>query len=107
MTALEKDREWPWKNHEDDILMHPSLNNLAMAGHIQHDLPLLIAVVEQWDLDTNYFHLPLGEIIVTLLDIYRIWGIPIWVQLVHQVDIEDNNDRQQYSVWLIGEEDHD
>lgn len=62
---------------QDDILMQSSLNYLAMDGHVQHDLPLLMTLVDQWDQDTNSFHLSSGEMMVTLLDMYRIWGISI------------------------------
>jgi len=75
--ALEKARECPRTNYEDDILMRSNLNDLAMAGHIQYDLPLLIALAEMWDHDNNTFHLPSGEMKITLLDAYKIWGIPI------------------------------
>lgn len=46
MYALDKAREWPWMNYNDDILIHLDLNDLAIASHIQHDLPLLMILVE-------------------------------------------------------------
>lgn len=75
--VLEKDKEWPMMNHEDDILMQSGLNDLTIVGHVQHDLQLITSLEEHWDQDTNTFHLPPGEMKVTLLDVYRIWGIPI------------------------------
>lgn len=34
MATLEKAREWPKMNHEDDILMHSRLNDLAISSNI-------------------------------------------------------------------------
>jgi len=82
MDSLEKAREWPKINHEDDILMRSRLNDIVMVGHVQHDLPLLTSLVEHWDEDTNTFHLPPGEMTITLLDVYCIWGVPICGWLV-------------------------
>jgi len=89
--ALEKVMTLSRIGYEDDILMCLGLNELAMVGHVHHDLPLLMALVERCNLDMNNFHLPPSEMTATLLDIYKIWGIPNWGQLVHQVEIVDNN----------------
>jgi len=67
--ALEKAQEWQEMNHEDDILMWDGLKNLFIFRHIQNDIPLLTMLIEIWDQDTNSFHLPLGEMMITLLDV--------------------------------------
>lgn len=55
----------------------------------------------------NLFHLPISEMSVTLLDVYNILGIPIQGHLMHQAEVSNNNERQQLSPWLMGEQDHD
>ena len=77
IATLEKDKTWPRKNHHDDILSQSGIMDLVIVGHVQHDLPLLIALDELWDLYCNTFHLPPGDMKVMLLDVYWIWGIPI------------------------------
>ncbi|PKA67056.1 Serine/threonine-protein phosphatase 7 long form like [Apostasia shenzhenica] len=42
---------------------------------INHNL--IIALVEPWSLETNTFHLPVGEIVITLPNIVVILGIRI------------------------------
>ena len=106
-TTLEKAWTWPRTNHSNDIFSRCELANLAIIGHIQQDLPLLIALVEHWDPDCNTFHLPPGEMTITLLDIYYIWGIPIRGRLVHYMEVFDNNTKEKLALWLIGKVDHD
>lgn len=54
--------------HINDILDKCDLIYLAIRGHIQHDLPLLIALTECWDQDYCIFHLSIGEMIMILLN---------------------------------------
>lgn len=71
-VALEKACGWQRKNHEDGILMHFILNDLSNCGHIQQELCLLIGLEKILDQDTHSFHLPLGEMSVTLLAVNKI-----------------------------------
>lgn len=38
---------------------------------------LISALVEHWQPETNSFHLPVGEMTVTLQDVSFLWGLPI------------------------------
>lgn len=94
IAALKKAKTWLKTNHYHDILTWCRLVDLAIARHIQNNMPLLIALTENWDLNCNTFHLPLGEMTFSLLDSFRIWGIPIKGRLVHQMEVLDNNMRE-------------
>lgn len=41
-----------------------------------HDRGLVMAFIEKWRLDTDTFHLPFGEVIITLEDVHHILGLP-------------------------------
>ncbi|XP_050223492.1 protein MAIN-LIKE 1-like [Mercurialis annua] len=47
----------------------------TMFDHL--DIPLLSAFVERWQPDTSSFHLPFGEMTITLHDVWFILGIPV------------------------------
>lgn len=68
--ALEKAWTWPRTTHNYDIVDRYGLAYLAITRYIQHDLPLLIVLVDHWDQDYCTFHLPTSEILVSLLDMY-------------------------------------
>ncbi|CAN1221130.1 Protein MAIN-LIKE 1 [Linum grandiflorum] len=46
-----------------------------MSPH--YDIALLAAFVERWQPDTNTFHMPFGEMTITLHDVFHILRIPI------------------------------
>lgn len=58
--------------HLDDILERSELKEMAYAWIIHLDTPLLMTLVERWDQDCYSFHLPTGEMNITLLDVYQI-----------------------------------
>ena len=73
-----------------DILKHhpipePVMNYIRTAefeGVINYgmkslDHALITALVERWRPETHTFHLPIGEVIVTLQDVHVIWGLRI------------------------------
>ncbi|KAH9294408.1 hypothetical protein KI387_040387, partial [Taxus chinensis] len=39
---------------------------------IERDHSLMVALIKRWDPATNVFHLPIGEMTITLEDVYRI-----------------------------------
>jgi Plant mobile domain len=53
------------------------LYQLAQIKHTKTDHRLVTALVERWRPETNTFHLPVGEITVTLQDVSCLWGLPI------------------------------
>jgi Plant mobile domain len=50
---------------------------------------LISAIIERWRRETHTFHLPVGEMTVTLEDVSCLWGLPINEYLV--VGFADNN----------------
>lgn len=46
---------------------------------------MLTALMERWDPNSNTFHLPTGEMMVTLEDVYWITRLPIRGKLVNMV----------------------
>jgi hypothetical protein len=58
---------------------------LANTGFSFLNRTLLAAFVDWWHEETNSFHIPGGEIIVTLDDVYYVLHIPIkGIRLDHQ-----------------------
>ena len=53
------------------------LEHLHMVLSIKLDHALITAFVERWRLETHSFHLPHGEMTITLQDVEVIMGMPI------------------------------
>lgn len=49
---------------------------------INNDKYLISALVESWRPKTNTFHLPVGEMTITLQDVSCLWGLPIHGRLI-------------------------
>ncbi|KAF7070405.1 hypothetical protein CFC21_075929 [Triticum aestivum] len=65
-----------------DPLCSSTLENLgfyqiAMMKKINVDKYLISALVKRWRPETNSFHLPVGEMTVTLQDVSCLWGLSI------------------------------
>ncbi|CAI0392538.1 unnamed protein product [Linum tenue] len=77
---------------------------------IQHlDGPLLVAFGERWQPDTNTFHMPFGEMTITLHDVAVLLGIPVGedmvvgnesvkAQLCEMLRVEQLNERSKPSL---------
>jgi Plant mobile domain len=59
------------------ILERFGLDRLASINTIQIDRDLISAIIERWRRETHTFHLPVGEMTVTLEDVSCLWGLPI------------------------------
>ena len=46
-------------------------------GHIMIDWPLITCLVERWQPETHTFHVPIGEMMITLQDVAVILGLRI------------------------------
>ncbi|CAL1413774.1 unnamed protein product [Linum trigynum] len=64
----------------------PRVENLVRASNLYHlsscmmhsvDYPLLEAFIERWQPDTNTFHMPFGEMTITLHDVSFLLQIPV------------------------------
>lgn len=78
-------------HHRVGIPYHPlcrsALQNIgfyqiAKMRSIKIDKYLISALVERWRPETNSFHLPIGEMTITLQDISCLWGLPISGKLI-------------------------
>lgn len=58
------------------------LRHILYVPEFRANMGLLTALVDRWHSETCIFHLPMGEMIVTLEDVYRILRIPIDGELV-------------------------
>ena len=61
--------------------------------------------MERWDPNSNTFHLPIGEMKVTLEDIYQIIRLPIRGKLVNMVPVSSMEQAERWVVWLTGSDD--
>ncbi|KAJ3680215.1 hypothetical protein LUZ60_016493 [Juncus effusus] len=61
----------------EDYIVNAGFYGLYKIGHICADSYLITALVERWRPETHTFHLPVGEMMVTLQDVAIILGLPI------------------------------
>ena len=59
------------------ILQRFKLEHVGRLGSIRIDRDLIFAAVERWRRETHSFHMPIGEISITLEDVSGLWGLPI------------------------------
>jgi Plant mobile domain len=67
----------PYNVQMDSYLHRLGLYQIMIMGDCQLDKSLLIALVKRWRLEMSIFHLPVGELTVTLEDVCCLWGLPI------------------------------
>ncbi|RVX08332.1 Serine/threonine-protein phosphatase 7 long form-like [Vitis vinifera] len=58
-------------------VMQSGFYGVYRVGHISLDWPLITSLVERWRPETHTFHLPIGEMTVTLQDVAMILGLRI------------------------------
>lgn len=63
---------------------------------------MLMALMERWDPDTCTFHLPIGEMMVTLEDLYRILCLPIRGATMTYATDRSVEDYQREQIYCIG-----
>ena len=69
-----------WDERYSSYLARAGLLDLArlvVGGLPQMDAPLLTAMVDRWRPETHTFHLPCGEMTVTMEDVAMILGLPL------------------------------
>ena len=76
MQALSRWRG-PTSEESTALLQQSDLYHLRDCMFSRHNVPLLCAFVERWQPDTNTFHMPFGEMTITLHDIFYILRIPV------------------------------
>ncbi|XP_055959580.1 uncharacterized protein LOC126655605 [Mercurialis annua] len=77
--ALKKLRQWyETASEEVKVLIDGTeISHLPFIMFDHLDIPLLSAFVERWQPDTNSFHMPFGEMTITLHDVWHILRIPV------------------------------
>ncbi|KAH9300172.1 hypothetical protein KI387_011755, partial [Taxus chinensis] len=70
------------------VMWEVALGGVQRYRAVDRDHSLMVSLIERWDPATNAFHLPTGEMTVTLKDVYRILRLPIKGEEVFQVDAE-------------------
>ncbi|KAH0765530.1 hypothetical protein KY285_001401 [Solanum tuberosum] len=53
----------------EESLRRSGLYDVVCVGRMQYDRALVTTMVERWRLETHYFHLPFGEVMITLQDV--------------------------------------
>ena len=87
--------EWPWWTREDDcrkfgqLITAFGLRPLIFDTYRSANKILVSAFVERWHGETNTFHLPMGEMTITLDDVFCITGILITGSLVRSDAVDD------------------
>ena len=64
-------------NRVVDIIKALGLEGLLRQPSRELDHGLITALVERWRLETHTFHMPHGEITITLQDVEVILGLPV------------------------------
>lgn len=67
----------PYDDRIEKYLLRMGLYQIGTLGSCKVDRSLISALVERWRPETNTFHMPFGEITITLEDVACLWGLPI------------------------------
>ena len=70
-------------------LQRLGLWHVSQLSDVVADVALISALVERWRPETHTFHLPIGEITVSLQDVSCLWGLPITGEAVTGVEYGD------------------
>ncbi|KAH0716939.1 hypothetical protein KY290_013506 [Solanum tuberosum] len=71
----------------EEILRRSRLYDVVCVGRMQYDHALVTTMVEHWRPETNCFHLPFGEVTITLQDVQVLFGLHIDGDDVYMQDI--------------------
>ncbi|XP_015160636.1 serine/threonine-protein phosphatase 7 long form homolog [Solanum tuberosum] len=58
----------------EEILRRSGLYDVVCVGRKQYDRAIVTAMVERWRPETHCFHLPFGEVTITLQDVQVLFG---------------------------------
>ncbi|XP_049358382.1 serine/threonine-protein phosphatase 7 long form homolog [Solanum verrucosum] len=70
----------------EEILRRSGLYDVVCVGRMQYDRALVTAMVERWRPETHCFHLPFGEVTITLQDVQVLFGLRIDGDVVYMQD---------------------
>ena len=69
-----------WVHDNSDVLAllrNTGLHHLCWTMYEFLDMSLICAFIERWQPDTNSFHMPFGEMTITLHDVWYLLKIPV------------------------------
>jgi Plant mobile domain len=67
----------PYHVRCSSILKKLGLYQLALITHTKNVPRLMTTLIERWRPETHTFHLPVGDVTVTMQDVSCMWGLPI------------------------------
>ena len=70
-------RMWRMDTHIRLYVIHEGFYGVYRLGHIMINWPLITCLVERWRSKTHTFHVPVGEMTITLQDVAIILGLRI------------------------------
>ena len=79
--------EWEMDSRLRPYIIRSGFYGVYRIGHITLDWGLITSLVESWCLETHTFHLPIGDMTITLQDVAIILGLRI-----HEHPITDTCD---------------
>ncbi|KAJ4717873.1 Serine/threonine-protein phosphatase 7 long form-like protein [Melia azedarach] len=68
---------WKLTKKQIDLVGKAGFGHFRLIGQVSLNNPLISALVERWRRETNTFHLPNGEITITLDEVTRILGLRV------------------------------
>ena len=71
------------------VLKRLGLYQMSQMTKLTIDSALLTGLIERWRPETHTFHMPVGEMTVTLQDVSCLWGLPISGSAVTGVEYAD------------------
>ena len=89
-------------NRVIDIIKLVGLEGLFRALSKEIDHYLISALVKRWRLETHTFHLPHGEMLITLEDVEVILGLPIDDEVLVGPTVVEDGDWRQLCIELLG-----
>ncbi|KAK1258502.1 hypothetical protein QJS04_geneDACA017289 [Acorus gramineus] len=86
-----------WNVHDESTILKNTVKQSGLWPLVEYSFHapnrhLISSMVERWHPETNTFHLPFGEMTITLDDVTQIIGIPVMGRAVYgstSMDIED------------------
>ncbi|KAF8379072.1 hypothetical protein HHK36_028499 [Tetracentron sinense] len=85
---------WPLSDGQLQLIQRAGLLPLLKWHSFSLDAPLLTAIVERWQSETNTFHFPCGEMTITLQDVAHILGLRVIGEVVSGCSISKDDARE-------------
>ncbi|KAL6334650.1 hypothetical protein AAG906_019513 [Vitis piasezkii] len=70
-------RQWVLDDRVRPYIIQSGFYVFHRVGHVKVDWPLITALVERWRPETHTFHMPVGEMTITLQDVAILFGLRV------------------------------